>query len=84
VLLDGEIDAYRRLAFMLNIIMSKSRNIVKRKRGRPPEIDGGATAFVGLRLPAALLKSIDDWAKQQRIAARSDAMRRLIERGLQT
>jgi hypothetical protein len=68
---------------MLNIIMAKSSNIVKRKRGRPPEIGAGATAFVGMRLPADLLKSIDEWAKRHRIAGRSDAMRRLIERGLQ-
>lgn len=60
--------------------MAKSVNIVKRKPGRPPEI--GAGTFVGMRLPGALLKSIDEWAKQNKIYGRSDAMRRLLELGL--
>lgn len=64
---------------MLNTIMAKSTNIVKRKPGRPSEI--GAGAFVGMRVPDALLKSIDEWAKRQKIE-RSTAMRQLIELAL--
>jgi hypothetical protein len=66
---------------MLNIIMPKSSNIVKRKPGRPPELGAGA-AFIGMRLPIDLLKSVDEWARRQRIAGRSEAIRRLVERGL--
>jgi metal-responsive CopG/Arc/MetJ family transcriptional regulator len=60
--------------------MPKSPSIVKRKTGRPPEISAGA--FVGMRLPGTLLKSIDKWAKQNQVSGRSDAMRRLLELGL--
>jgi hypothetical protein len=62
--------------------MAKSTNIVKRKAGRPVEIPGGATEFVGLRLASDLLKRIDSWAKQGKIEKRSEAVRALIERGL--
>jgi hypothetical protein len=66
---------------MLNTIrMAKSTNIVKRKRGRPADV--GAGAFVGLRLPPALLKQVDDWAKREAVDGRSQAIRDLIERGL--
>ncbi len=60
--------------------MPKLADIVKRKPGRPTAIGGGT--FVGMRLPAALLKSIDQWAKQNAASGRSDAMRRLLELGL--
>ena len=60
--------------------MPKSPSIVKRKTGRPPEISAGA--FVGMRLPGTLLKSIDKWTKQNQVSGRSDAMRRLLELGL--
>jgi hypothetical protein len=61
--------------------MEKSTNIVKQKRrpGRPVEID--ADQFVGLRLPGTLLTQVDKWAEHKEIA-RSEAIRRLIERGL--
>jgi hypothetical protein len=57
--------------------MRKSTNIVKQKAGRPVQI--GATEFVGLRLPFALLKRIDEWAGKKK---RSAAIRELIDRGL--
>src|ERR1019366_4905125 len=60
---------------MLNATMAKS---TKRKAGRPVEIPGGATEFVGLRLPYDLLKRIDGWAKQQKIDRRSEAVRGLV------
>jgi hypothetical protein len=61
--------------------MEKSTNNVKQKRrpGRPVEID--ADQFVGLRLPGALLARVDEWAANEEIA-RSEAIRRLVERGL--
>jgi Ribbon-helix-helix protein, copG family len=69
---------------MLNRSMAKSKNIVKRKkRGRPIEVGAGATKFVGVRLPAALLRRVDDRAKREGVG-RSEAFRDLIERGLGT
>jgi metal-responsive CopG/Arc/MetJ family transcriptional regulator len=41
-----------------------------------------AGTFVGMRLPAALLKSIDEWASRNKVSGRSDAMRRLLELSL--
>ena len=77
-----ELTVSHRLAIMLNTTMAKSKNSVKRKAGRPVEIPGGDTAFVGLRLPSDLLKRIDGWAGQEKIDRRSEALRALIERGL--
>jgi hypothetical protein len=42
-------------------VAKKSTNIVKRGPSCPAEI--GAGEFIGLRLPATLLKRIDAWAK---------------------
>jgi hypothetical protein len=68
---------------MLNRTMAKkSTNIVKQKVGRPVAIGAGATAFVGLRLPSALLERVKAWGGQKKIAGRSEAIRALIERGL--
>jgi Ribbon-helix-helix protein, copG family len=50
-----------------------------RKAGRPVTI--GAEKFVGLRLPTDLLEAVDNWSKANR-ASRSEAFRRLAERGL--
>ncbi|WP_371135718.1 ribbon-helix-helix protein, CopG family [Reyranella sp.] len=50
-----------------------------RPTGRPVTV--GGTAFIGLRLPPALTGRIDAWAKAESIS-RSEAVRKLIERGL--
>jgi Ribbon-helix-helix protein, copG family len=63
---------------MLNRTMAKSTNIVKRKAGRPVEIVGGATEFVGLRLPSTLLKRVDERAKREKLT-RSEATRAALE-----
>jgi hypothetical protein len=63
--------------------MAKSTTIVKRKMGRPVEIGAGATEFVALRLPTALLDRITAWGKQKKVDQRSEAIRQLIERGLE-
>jgi hypothetical protein len=65
---------------MLNKIMPKSMKGVKRKVGRPRTLD--ATEFVGLRLPAALLKRIEDWARAGKVHGRSQAVRALIEKSI--
>jgi metal-responsive CopG/Arc/MetJ family transcriptional regulator len=49
--------------------------------GRPIEI--GADRAIGLRLPEALLKRIDGWAKREKVGKRSMAIRQLIEKGLE-
>jgi hypothetical protein len=61
---------------MLNKIMKKS----KLRVGRPKTLD--ATEFVGLRLPAALLKRIEDWALGEKVHGRSQAVRALIEKSI--
>jgi hypothetical protein len=66
---------------MLNAIMAKSTNIVKRKAGRPVEIGAGADKFMGVRLPADLMKRVDAWAARNE-RTRSVAVRDLLEKGL--
>ncbi len=72
--------AFPLLCIMLNIIMVKSTNFVKRKVGRPATIV--ANEFVGLRLPAGLLKRIQIWARGEGIVGRSEAVRALIEKSI--
>jgi hypothetical protein len=54
---------------------------VKPKRGRPPS--GGRDPFVGIRLPVSLLDQIAAWSEQHEASTRSDAIRRLVEIGLE-
>jgi Ribbon-helix-helix protein, copG family len=51
----------------------------KKRRGRPAT---GKDPLVSARLPPALVKSVEVFAKTESIT-RSDAIRRLLERGLQ-
>jgi hypothetical protein len=59
--------------------MAKSISVKRKKRGRPAT---GTDPFVGVRLPPALINTIDAWGKRQGTASRSEAIRALIERGL--
>ena len=61
--------------------MKKSTNTIKRKIGRPNQI--GADKFVGLRLPGSLMNRVGTWAKQSNVVSRSEAIRLLIEKGLE-
>jgi hypothetical protein len=62
--------------------MKKSTTNVKQKKiGRPVEI--GADKAIGIRISELLLKQIDGWAKREKITKRSEAIRQLIERGLE-
>jgi hypothetical protein len=61
--------------------------IVKQKKIAPRPVLGrpitiGANRAIGIRLPMALLKRVDNWAKRQRVAKRSKAIRLLLEKGL--
>jgi hypothetical protein len=62
--------------------MPKSRIIVRRKkRGRPPT--GKALPLVNFRAPEAMVKAVDKWAAAQSDKPdRSEALRRLVARGL--
>jgi hypothetical protein len=61
--------------------MAKSNKVIpKKKRGRPAT---GKDPLTALRLPPALTKAIEAWAKKQADEPnRSEAIRRLIELGL--
>jgi hypothetical protein len=61
--------------------MKTSTTQVKRKVGRPSEI--GADKFVGLRLPGGLVERVGTWAKQGNVGSRSEAIRLLLEKGLE-
>jgi hypothetical protein len=57
-------------------------NIAKQKVGPGRPVTIGATEFVGLRLPAALLQRIEEWAHGEKIIGRSQAVRALIEKAI--
>lgn len=52
---------------------------VKKRAGRPAT---GKDPLVALRLPPAMIKAVDEWARQNNVGSRSEAMRDLINRGL--
>ena len=52
----------------------------KTKRSRPAT--GGRNPFVGIRLPAELMVSVDAWAENVGAKSRSEAISRLVELGL--
>jgi hypothetical protein len=68
----------------MTIIMSgsKGKSVIrkKRRRGRPAT---GVDPILSVRAPPALTAEVEAWAKRQADdPSRSEAIRRLIERGL--
>jgi hypothetical protein len=61
-------------------IMAKSITAKPKKRGRPST--GGRDPMIGARFPAVLTEAIDKWAARNGEIGRSEAMRRLVELGL--
>jgi hypothetical protein len=53
-----------------------------KKRGRPRTTGPGVQ--IAMRWHQPLLKRIEDWAKQQGVATRGEAIRHLVEKGLGT
>jgi hypothetical protein len=70
------------LCFILFRMPEVKKNNIKRKTGRPP-LGEKPSEFVGLRISGEMIKSIDRWGKQNGRMQRSEAIRRLIERGLE-
>src|SRR3569832_1617034 len=58
--------------------MAKS-TAIKPKRGRPAT---GRLPFVGVRLPAELIRAVEEWADHNDAPSRSEAIRSLVELGL--
>jgi hypothetical protein len=54
------------------------KSVVHKKRGRPAT---GANPIIQVRFPPELIGQIEAWAKREK-TTRSDALRRLVERGL--
>jgi len=59
--------------------MVKSIIVIRKKRGRPAT---GQHPVMALRLPQELIELIDEWMKACDARSRSDAIRQLIELGL--
>ena len=69
------------LLFWYYIIMSKSIKVLPKKRGRPAT---GRDPVSAIRLSPELRASIDTWARRQSdLPSRSEAIRRLVELGLE-
>jgi len=61
--------------------MSKSiRGTPKKKRGRPPTTGRGTQ--IGMRWQDPELSAIDEWREKHEVATRPEAIRRLVELGL--
>jgi Arc/MetJ-type ribon-helix-helix transcriptional regulator len=60
--------------------MAKSVVVKRKKKGRPA---AGQDRFVGIRLPEPLLAGIAKWTEKNEATSRSEAIRRLVEIGLQ-
>jgi hypothetical protein len=63
--------------------MTKASNFVrpKSRRGRP--VDIGATESLTFKVPVVLLERVNAWQKRHKIEGRSEALRALLERGLE-
>jgi Arc/MetJ-type ribon-helix-helix transcriptional regulator len=59
--------------------MAKSIVVIQKKRGRPAT---GQDPVMAIRLPRELTARIDAWMKNYHARSRSDAIRQLIELGL--
>ena len=60
--------------------MKTSTTVASKKRGRPPS--GGRDPGVHIRLPAQMLATIDERSVAEGVS-RSEAIRRLVELGLE-
>ena len=68
------------LHFMYDRYMSKSITVRQKKRGRPAT---GHDPMFSFRIPEALIAEVDEWgAAQEPPLTRSEAVRRLIEKGV--
>jgi hypothetical protein len=62
--------------------MQKKTKEMTRKRGRP--FVGGRERFVGIRLSPELIARIDRWGVDHQLPSRSQAVRHVLEEGLQS
>src|ERR1700704_5042522 len=76
----AEVTASPRLAFTLYVIMAKSITVKRKKVGRPAT---GTEPLYGVRISDELMGKIKKWGRENS-ATRSEAIRRLVELGLQT
>src|SRR5271166_1191442 len=65
--------------FVFTHLWRKSILVIRKKRGRPAT---GQHPVMAVRLPQELIERIDEWTKAGDARSRSDAIRQLIERGL--
>jgi hypothetical protein len=65
--------------FLYYIIMAKSIPVIRKKKGRPAT---GQDPVMTVRLPPELTERVDAWVKSRDAQSRSDAIRQLIELGL--
>jgi hypothetical protein len=65
--------------FLYYALMVKSILVIRKRRGRPAT---GQHPIMAVRLPQELIERIDEWMKACNARSRSDAIRRLIELGL--
>jgi hypothetical protein len=62
-------------------MVKREKGVRKKRRGRPPGRTYAET--IPARLTPEAVAAIDRWAKRERMVSRSEALRVLIERGLE-
>jgi hypothetical protein len=79
--ISGELGNRRNLsASLIHLVMQMAYKVRQKKRGRPAT---GKTPIRAIRLSDEFMDEIDHWATQQEDQpGRSEAIRRLVERGL--
>jgi Predicted transcriptional regulators containing the CopG/Arc/MetJ DNA-binding domain and a metal-binding domain len=70
------------LHFMYNTYMAKSISVKQKKKGRGRPATGH-DPLVGVRMPHETIAAVDKWAEKEGVPSRSEAVRKLVERGLQ-
>jgi metal-responsive CopG/Arc/MetJ family transcriptional regulator len=58
-----------------------SRNVIRNKSGRP-RIGKTVAPAIPIRFPEEITRAVDAWGKRNKVKTRSEAIRRLVERGL--
>jgi hypothetical protein len=67
------------LLFWYTKIMKRAISVHQKGPGHPPT---GRDPALTARLPAKLIQQIEQWAKKNKVASRSEAVRQLLEKAL--
>jgi hypothetical protein len=76
-------EALARPAVLYYVSKMKSSNVIRNKPGRP-RIGKEVADVFAVRLPSEITKAVEEYAKREAIKSRGEAIRRLVEIGLES